>query len=129
MNTAIVRTIEHGDASEIPAARWMWRRWYVFALTAVAMALLWRLTERMDDVTTLRMVAKYLCWTVGLLVFVYVAGATATDCVNMASVLRSTRRETFTTAPPPLEVKAAGAVVEAPAEAPSDPTQFGGPRG
>lgn len=128
MTAATVHTVEHGEASEIPAARWVWRRWYVFALTAIAMGLLWRLTERVDDIVTLKMVAKYLCWTVMGLVFVYVAGATATDCVNMVSVLRSTRRETVTTAPPPAEIRTPEAVVTTPVDD-DDPTKFGGPRG
>lgn len=110
---AIVRTVEYGEASEIPAARWFWRRWYVFALTAAVLALIAWLARDIDDVITLRMTIRYLCWTLLSLVFVYVAGATATDCVNMVSVLRSTRRETVTTAPPPVEVRAAGAQVVA----------------
>lgn len=101
---ATVRTVEHGDPSHIPVPSWVWRRWYTFALTAAAMALLWRLTERVEDIVTLRMVCRYLCWTVGGLVFVYVAGATATDCVNMVSVLKSTRKETTAVGPPPATV-------------------------
>lgn len=95
----VVTTVEHGEPSRIPVPSWTWRRYYTFALTALALALVWRITERVEDIITLRMVARYLCWIIMGLVFVYVAGATATDCVNMASVLRSTRKETTTTAP------------------------------
>ena len=125
---ATVRTVEHGAPSEIPSARWVMRRWYVFALTAIAMALLWRLAERIDDIVTLRMIARYLCWIVMGLVFVYVAGATATDCVNMISVLRSTRRETVTLAPPPAQIRTPDADVTGEEDG-QDPTRFGGPRG
>lgn len=98
ITAATVTTVEHGEPSHIPSPSWTWRRYYTFALTGLAMLLLWRITERVTDIDTLRMVARYLCWIVMGLVFVYVAGATATDCVNMASVLRSTRKETTTTA-------------------------------
>jgi membrane glycosyltransferase len=108
---ATVRTVEHGDASEIPAARWFWRRWYVIALTAAVLGLIAWLTREITDVITLRMTIRYLCWTLLSLVFVYVAGATATDCVNMVSVLRSTRRETVTTAPPPAQIRTPEAIV------------------
>lgn len=94
----VTRVIEHGAASEIPPARWFWRRWYVFALTAAVLGLIAWLTRDMQDIVTLRMTIRYLCWSLLALIFVYVAGATATDCVNMVSVLRSTRRE-VTTAP------------------------------
>lgn len=113
---ATVTTVEHGDASELPTPRWVWRRWYVFFLTAAALALVWRITERLEDVTTLRMVARYLCLTIGGLVFVYVAGATATDCVNMVSALKSTRKETVTTAPPPAMISTPEATVSTPPE-------------
>jgi site-specific recombinase len=93
----MTRVVEHGDASEIPAARWFWRRWYVFALTTAIVGLLVWLTREVQDVITLRMTIRYLCWTLLALVFVYVAGATATDCVNMVSSLRTTRREMVTT--------------------------------
>ena len=98
--SAMVKTLEHGEPSDIPSPSWRWRRVYTFALTALAMALVWRITERLDDIQTLKMVARYLCWIVMGLVFVYVAGATATDCVNMASVLRSTRKVTTSSGPP-----------------------------
>ena len=102
--SAMVKTVEHGEPSDIPSPSWRWRRVYTFALTALAMALVWRITERLDDIQTLKMVARYLCWIVMGLVFVYVAGATATDCVNMASVLRSTRKVTTSSGPPPATV-------------------------
>lgn len=129
---ATIMTVEHGEPSDIPSPSWYWRRIYTFLLTAVAMLLLWRITERVTDVVTLRMVARYLCWTVGGLVFVYVAGATATDCVNMMSVLRSTRRQTTTTAPPPATLTSTPAgvtKVETPPDADDDdPTLYAGPR-
>ena len=115
----VTRVIEHGAASEIPAARWFWRRWYVFALTAAVLGLLWWLTRGMEDVVTLRMTIRYLCWTLLSLVFVYVAGATATDCVSMVSALRSTRREVTTAAP--------AVSPDAPVDD-DDPTRYGGPR-
>lgn len=128
MTNATITTIEHGEPSDIPAPSWTWRRWYTFALTGAALLLVWRITERVEDIVTLRMVARYLCWIVFGLVFVYVAGATATDCVNMASVLRSTRKETKTVAPPPNEIHQTTSSISVETPADQDPTMYGGPR-
>lgn len=116
MDNATIHTIEHGEASDLPKVQWFWRRVFVFALTAVLCAIVWRLTERVTDIPMLHDVARISLGIIALLVFAYVVGATATDCVSLVSALRTTRRETLTTpgAAPPSTDPAAPGVPDAP---------------
>ena len=108
-----VKVVEHTDASQLPGPTWLWRRVYTFVLTAVLCALVWRITEQVTDVGTLRMVASYSLGIIALLVFVYVAGATATDVVALVQAAKTTRRETTTTATPPATITAGNTKIEA----------------
>lgn len=91
----VLKTVEHGEASELPKAAWRWRRVYAFLVTAALLYLVWLVVGRTVDVGTLREIAQYSLILVGLVTFVYVAGATATDVVQLVSAVRTTRRETI----------------------------------
>lgn len=93
------RTVEHGAASDLPETNWTWRRWFVWAVTIFACALLWRITERVTDITTLREAVRYLCGIIVLILTLYLAGASAEKMVQIISAVRTTRRETVTTTP------------------------------
>lgn len=96
---ATVTTIEHGEASAMPEVNWLWRRVFVFALSICFCGLVWWIATRSSDIPTLREIARNSQWIILFCVFAYVMGASATDAVRLATALRSTRKETVTTAP------------------------------
>lgn len=112
-----VKTVEHGEASALPVLQWQWRRWLTLLSTIGALALLWLIVDRMTTahvmerlsaipgvITALKWIALSLIGIVGWNVFIFVAGATGAECVQMVMAFRSTKRETTTTAPPPAQV-------------------------
>lgn len=106
------RTVEHGEASNIPRAQWTWRRWLCFLIVVTDQVLLGVIIDRLTTpgvmahlaaagmIGTVRVVGIGLMMLNGATLFIFVAGATATDCLQMVSLLRSTRKETITTATP-----------------------------
>lgn len=120
---AEVKVVEHGEASDLPELDWVWRRAFVFALVAICALLVWRISERVNDVDTLKMTIKYLCWIILLLCLLYIAGASSEKIVQLVSAFRTTRKETITSGPPEA-VPAVVAAVAGPAvsrAAPADP--------
>lgn len=116
---ATIRTVEHGEPSALPETGWLWRRIYAFAVTIAMTVLAWRISERIEDIPTLRLALRYAFWTILLMCLLYMAGASAEAITKLVSAVRTTRKETVTTAPPPatLTQTAAGATkVETPAE-------------
>lgn len=93
------KTIEHGDASALPDVRWLWRRILVFIVTIACLYLAWLVVEKVADVGALREIARIALMIVALCIFVYVAGATATDVIRLVSAVRTTVKETVTTTP------------------------------
>lgn len=71
---------------------WNWRRVYTFALTAALVGFVWRVAERVEDIGLLRSAVKWSQWTILALVFTYVAGATATDWVQLVQAAKTTRK-------------------------------------
>lgn len=97
---ASVSVVEHGEASDLPELDWVWRRAFVFALTAACcFGILW-LTRNITDVATLKMTIKYLCWIIILLCMLYIAGASSEKIVQLVSAVRTTRKETITSGSP-----------------------------
>lgn len=70
---------------------WNWRRVYTFALTAAMVAFVWITVERITDIVTLRRVLFWAQMTILALVFTYVAGATATDWVQLVQAAKTSR--------------------------------------
>ncbi len=115
---ATIRTVEHGEPSALPETGWVWRRSYAFAVTFTMTVLAWRISERVEDIATLRLALRYAFWTILLMCLLYMAGASAEAITKLVSAVRTTRKETVTTAPPPatLTQTASGATkVETPA--------------
>ena len=127
---ATIKTIEHAEPSALPETGWLWRRVFAFALTFAMTVLAWRISERVTDVGTLRLALRYAFWTILLMCLLYMAGASAEAITKLIGAIRTTRKETITTAPPPATLSAAGAKVEAAPAAGEepDPTMYGGPR-
>lgn len=71
---------------------WNWRRVYTFALTAAMVAFVWVTVDRITDIITLRKVLFWAQLTILSLVFTYVAGATATDWVQIVQAARTSRK-------------------------------------
>lgn len=119
---ATIKTVEHGEASELPEITWGWRRLFVFGLTLILCALVAWIAWRVSDVRTLREIAVNSQGLIFLLVFVYVAGATATDVVQLVTAFGSTRKETVTSAPPPATIVTPDATASTGAAASAAPT-------
>lgn len=98
---ATIRTVEHGDPSPLPENNWLWRRLYVFVVTALLCAHIAWTSHQTDDVYTLRMAIRNDQGLILLFALLYLAGATTERITELFAALRSTRKETTTTAPPP----------------------------
>lgn len=72
----------------LPAGVWTFRRVFVFALTLIAMALVWRIIE-LAPPAYLAAIAKWLIGLVGLLVVVYTIGPTAEHIVRLGKVVEA----------------------------------------
>lgn len=93
------KIIEHGEASALPETSWAWRRVLIFLVSITCLYLAWFVTTKTTDAATLREIARNALGLVGLCLFLYVAGASATDVVRLVSAVRTTRRETITNTP------------------------------
>jgi membrane glycosyltransferase len=120
---ATVKTTEHGDASALPEINWTWRRYYVFAVTATLIALVYWITYKTVDIETLKMIARYALWLVFAYALLYVAGSTTTDITGLVAAFRTTVKITEGAAAPAGAVTTAGPTTTATATAPanSDP--------
>lgn len=97
---ATIRTVEHGEASELPELGWFWRRTFAFGFTVACLLFAWRISERVTDVGTLRMGLRYSLGLVALMSLLYMAGASTEAITKLFAAVRTTRKETLTTAPP-----------------------------
>lgn len=98
---ATIRTVEHGEASALPEIAWGWRRTFAFGFTVACVLLVWRISERVSDIATLRMIARYALGLVALMALLYMAGASTEAITKLTAAWRTTRRETVTTGPAP----------------------------
>lgn len=127
---AEIKTTTHEEASRLPEPKWFWRRVLIYIVTFWAMGLLtwavWRVigianrSVRADELPVLGaiiIIIRYGFYTAWGALVLYGVGASVTDVAVLASAVRTTRRETVTTAP---------AAVIAPLAAP--PEGLGGPR-
>lgn len=101
---AVVHTVEHGEASDLPENNWFWRRVFVWAVMLFASVLAFLISQRVTDVHTLRQIVKWAFWTIWLMMVLYMCGATTERLTELMAALRSTRKETVTTAPPPARI-------------------------
>lgn len=98
--TQTVHTVEHGDPSPMPENNWTWRRLYVFAVTCALCAHVAWTSQHVDDVYTLRMTIRNDQGLILIFALLYLAGATTERITELVAALRSTRKETITTAAP-----------------------------
>jgi hypothetical protein len=133
---AIIRTVEHAEPSvikDLPETKWLWRRVFVFSCTlACALIIAW-IVRKTTDIQTLRTIAVNSQYLVALFAILYMTGSGIEGVVALVTAFRSTRKETITSAPPPVSVTTPGATVQTASPGPAgahgpDPTQFGGPR-
>ncbi len=74
--------------SALPANSWTFRRIFIFAATALLLALEWRMVELMPP-ADLAGVAKWHVALIGLLAFLYLVGPTAEHVVRLGSLVQS----------------------------------------
>ena len=131
---ATVRTVEHEEASRLPEPKWFWRRLLIFIVTFWAMAVVtwvvWRVigianrSVRADELPVLGamvIVIKYGFYTAWGALVLYGVGASVTDVASLASAVRTTRKETFTSGPPLARIAAPEASATAAPAAPEEP--------
>lgn len=119
---ATVKTITHEEASRLPEPVWFWRRWLIYGCTVFAMAICTAIVVRVygvADIATMRLIIRYSFYTIWAAVVLYGVGASVTDVAVLASAVRTTRKETVTTAPPPAQITTPEATVSTPAAAPT----------
>lgn len=112
MPEATVTTVEHNEASRLPEPKWFWRRWLIYIVTLASLIILsftvWVVLQWVRDIGTLRLIIRYCFYTMWTAVILYGVGASVTDVAVLASAVRTTRKETVTTAPTPATITAAG---------------------
>lgn len=104
------KVVEHGEASRLPEPRWGWRRLLIYVVTFWAMAMttwaVWRVigiankSVRADELPVLGaiiIVIRYGFYTAWGALVLYGVGASVTDVAQLASAVRTTRRETIKT--------------------------------
>lgn len=92
------RTISHESASDLPEPKRASQIWLVFIVTICCLGITYWVTGKSHDTATLREIARNALGIVALCIFVYVAGASAVDVVKLVGAIRTTRKETVTTA-------------------------------
>lgn len=97
--TSLRHTVEHTEASILPEIDWGWRRFFIWFVTFAATALVYWITWRVQDVTTLRMIARYALLGVGFFSMLYITGASAEQVVRLVQAAKTTRKETTTEEP------------------------------
>lgn len=102
MSEATVHTIEHVDPSPVPESNWLWRRIYVFVVTALLCLHVGFTTWlRTNDVQTLRETIRNDQFLIMLFALLYLAGASAEAIGQIIASIRTSRKETVTSAPSP----------------------------
>lgn len=119
---AVVKTVEHGEASNLPEIQWGWRRTYVFIVTGLLCAHVGWTSYHMTDVGTLRMTIRNDQGLILLFALLYLAGASTEAITKLFAAVRTTRKETVTSAPPPATIVTPQAVVEQTSTTPEKPS-------
>ena len=103
---ATIKTVEYADPSPVPESNWFWRRLYVFVVTAaLATHIGWMTLTQVKSEGTLREVIRNDQWLIMLYALLYLAGASAEAIANVVAAIRTARKETITTAPPPASIE------------------------
>lgn len=92
------RTIIHEDASDLPEPKRASQIWFFFIVVGACLGIAYWVTGKTHDNATLREIARNALGIVALCVFVFGAGASAVDVVKLVGAIRTTRKETVTTA-------------------------------
>lgn len=98
---AIVKTVEHTEASRLPDTSWLWRRLLIYFCCGVSLFIAWRLSERVIDPTVMREIIRYSFGITALALTLYGVGATCTDVATLITSFMSTKKITETSAPAP----------------------------
>lgn len=103
---ATVKTVEYADPSPVPENNWFWRRLYVFVVTCLlCLHIGWITLTQIKDESVLREVIRNDQGLLMLYALLYLAGASAEAIANIVAAIRTSRKETTTTAPPPATIR------------------------
>jgi hypothetical protein len=117
-----IRTVEYGDASDLPEINWLWRRVFIFLLTVWCAFHLWLTVRRIDDIGTLREVVRGDQLLIALLALLYIAGASTEAITRLVGAVRTSRKETIAEASPPTSIASHGTTITStPAPTPAPP--------
>lgn len=97
--TTETKVVEYGDATDLPEVQWLWRRVFVFASAIGILALAWRISERITEPAALHDGLRICLGLIALLIFTYLSGASAEAIVKLVGAIRTSRKETITSAP------------------------------
>lgn len=93
----VTRRIMHEEASDLPEPKKVWPSLLVTVISMWCLFLVHVIVNKSVDVGLLRETSRNLIYVIALCIFVFVAGATATDVVKLVGAIRTTRKETITT--------------------------------
>jgi cytochrome bd-type quinol oxidase subunit 1 len=118
-----IKTVEYAEPSPVPENNWFWRRMFAFGFTVACFVFAWRLSERVEDIGTLRMALRYSLLGAAMMSLLYMAGASAEAIGRIVAAVRTSRKETVTHASPPTRVKTDQQTVETPPADAETPVQ------
>lgn len=96
--TGTIHTIEFGPPSDMPEINWLWRRVYIFLVTAGASYETDKLALRVTDQKLLHSIIGYLVAIIALMALLYIAGASSENITKLVGAIKTTRKETISTA-------------------------------
>lgn len=106
----VATTVEYGEPSPQPELTWLWRRAYVFAVTAALCVHVAWLSHGLQGHAVERIIRNDQFLIAGY-ALLYLAGASTEAIAKVVAAVRTSRRETTTTAPA-AAVQAAPGVTE-----------------
>lgn len=101
---AKIKTIEYTEPSPVPEVDWFWRRAYSYVVSAALMAHIGWLTYRIKDESLLAESSRLSQFILVVVLLLYLAGASAEAIGRIIASVRTSRKETVVTAPPPAKL-------------------------
>lgn len=96
--SGMTHVVEYGDPSDMPEMQWFWRRIFIYAVTFGASYELDKLSSRIHSEPLLHDIVRLMCAVVMLAMMLYVAGASSEAITKLVGAIKTSRKETVSTA-------------------------------
>lgn len=104
MADAEIKTVEYTEPSPIPEIEWGWRRAYSYVVTLALMGHVGWLSWRIKDERILAESMTLSQYILVIVLLLYLAGASAEAIGKIIAAVRTSRKETVTSAPAPARI-------------------------